>query len=234
MQKIICAYAFLLLLGASTFFTSCKKHDRQDPPVIIPTVNPAPYSVMIYLITPADMTFNPDYYRAAKSCIQNIQSWYKTQMGNNKTFLVNPVVVDTMTGVHNASWYTANNGDSISGSSVHAYNNIKYEVQHMLGENYDTVHHAYFAWVPVDFGEETIKGNIGVQGVPNLNGLMGKFPESSQGSVAHSMGHAFNLADNMPEDPSSIMSAGRTNYPNCVLLASDRDTLNTRPFMIVQ
>src|SRR5215831_18146286 len=122
-KALIGTYASLLLLGTVILFNSCsKKHDAEPPLVITPTVHPIPYSVMVYYITPNDKTFNPNYYKAARSSIQNVQNWYKTQLG--KTFVLNPVIIDTFTSSHNASWFSSFNGDSISGTgSLYAYYN---------------------------------------------------------------------------------------------------------------
>ena len=67
----------LLLINARTIIClviiasllSCKKENEPEPLVIPPTVNPIPYSVLVYLMTPADKAFNPDYYRSAKSTL---------------------------------------------------------------------------------------------------------------------------------------------------------------------
>src|SRR6266508_1826686 len=106
-------YVIILLAVMAFLSNSCKKNEPA-PLIINPTVNPIPYSVLTYLITPTDKSFNPQYYTAVKSCVLSLQNWYKLQLGN-KTFVLNPVVVDTFTGLHNSSWYNDFNGDSISG-----------------------------------------------------------------------------------------------------------------------
>ena len=132
-------YILISLTGMFILFDSChKKNDVvQPPPTINPTVNPIPYSVLVYLVTPTDKKIDYNYYNAAKTTLQKLQDWYKTQMGNNKTFVLNPVVVDTLTGLHESSWYNANHGPEISGSD-YAYFNIKYEMKELLGSKFDT------------------------------------------------------------------------------------------------
>src|SRR6266487_424440 len=131
MRNLLTAsFVFIFLTGVGFSFNSCSK--KSESLIINPTVNPVPYSLMVYFITPTDKSFNPQYYTGAKACILRLQAWYKSQMGNNKTFVLNPVVVDTLTGLHNSSWYNSNNGDSISGTSgLIAYYNIKYEMKHL-------------------------------------------------------------------------------------------------------
>src|SRR6476646_5071581 len=128
MRTVPAGVAILFLIGSFVLFNSCSKGhgSESQPPVINPTVNPIPYSVLVYLVTPTDKKIDYNYYNAAKTTIQKLQEWYKTQMGNNKTFVLNPVVVDTLTGLHASGWYADNNGPAISGTDFFAYNNIKY------------------------------------------------------------------------------------------------------------
>src|ERR1700674_2254479 len=107
MRKLLIRY-ILILITIFFLFNGCYKH-HSAPLVINPTINPIPYSVLVYLITPSDQKFNPQYYTGVKTCALSLQNWYKIQMGG-KSFIMNPVVVDTLTGLHNSSWYNSNNG----------------------------------------------------------------------------------------------------------------------------
>jgi len=228
---LISAYTIVFAAGMFFLFNSCsKKHDNQEPLVIIPTTNPLPYSVLVYLITPTDKTFNPDYYRAAKACIQNLQTWYKAQLG--KTFVLNPVVVDTLTGLHNSTWFEGNNGDSISGTgSIHSYYNTKYELQQLLGSRFDTAHFIFFAFVASDFPDETIPRGLAVEGSPNLDGLLSKFPDAYKGADGHALAHAFGLPEPSVVNDQAIMSTGWPKYPNCIFTQDEKDSLSASPFL---
>lgn len=224
----VCAFVCLSVLIFS--FSSCSKKNDEEPLVINPTVNPINYSVLVYLITPSDKPFNPDYYRAAKATILDLQSWYKGQMGD-KTFVVNPVVVDTLTSLHNSIWFDSNNGPAISGTGTgYAYHNTKYELQQLLGANFDTVHYTYFAYVAASFGEETVPRGLAVEGLEDLEGISGKFPGFARGAGGHALGHAFGLPEPVTESSDGIMSKGYTKYPNCVLKPFEKDSLNASPF----
>jgi len=229
-------YATFIFAATSVIlFQSCKKKNEQEPLVIIPTVTPLPYSVVAYLITPPDKTFNPDYYRAAKSTIADLQSWYKTQMGNSKTFILNPVILDTLTAIHNSSWFNGNNGDVVyNGTTAYGFYNTKYELQQLLGSAFDTVHHTYFAFVVADFPDETIPRGLAAQGVQNLDGLSGSNPNPWKGGAGHSLGHAFGLPEVAVQNADGIMSAGFLKFPNCVIKPWEKDSLNASPFFIVQ
>jgi len=225
----LCAYAFPVLAGVLFLFNSCSKKKDQESLVITPTTNPIQYSVLVYLMTPNDQTFNPDYYRAVKSTILNIQDWYKTQMGG-KTFLMNPVVVDTLTGFHPTAWYRTDNGPGISGNSVQAYHNVVYELKQLLGARYDTVHYDYMVWVPSDFPDETIPRGVGVEGLDNLNHLTQEYHDAWIGAAGHALGHSFGLPEVAVPNADGIMSEGYPHYPNCVLQSFEKDSLNRSPF----
>jgi len=227
--------AILVLIGSFVLFNSCSKEHGSESqlPVIAPTVNPLPHSVLVYLVTPSDRKIDFNYYNAAKSTLQNLQSWYKTQMANGKTFVLNPVVVDTLTGLHPSSWYGDDNGPDISGSDFHAYHNIKYEMKDLLGSKFDTSLYTFVVYVPSDFPDETIPRGLAVEGLNNLNGLV----DNSNffiGMNAHSLAHAFGLPEPAVQTTDGIMSAaGISKYPNCVLEPVTKDSLNASPFFQV-
>src|SRR4030095_4362486 len=225
----------IFLTSSAVLFQSCKKKNEQEPLVIIPTVNPIPYSVVGYLITPTDKTFNPDYYRAAKAALIDLQGWYKNQMGNNKTFKLNPVVLDTLTGLHSSDWFNKNNGDSLYNNTVaYGFYNTKYELKQLLGSKFDTVHTVYFVFVPADFPDETVPRGVAAEGIQNLEGLASSYPESWRGGGGHALGHAFGLTEVAVPNKDGIMSEGFTKYPACVLQSWEKDSLNTSPFFTVQ
>lgn len=226
-NSLLGSYIFILI-GMGFLFNSCKKH-HSDPLIINPTVNPIPYSVMVYLITPNDQKFNPQYYTAVKSCALSLQNWYKIQM-DGKSYIMNPVVVDTLTGLHNSSWYNSDNGPAISGTGVFAYYNTKYEMKQLLGSNYDSTHYTYFVFVAADFPDETIPRGLAVEGLSNIKGLAGSSPNFSIGAAGHALGHAFGLPEVSVVNPQAIMSTGYPKYPNCILQQPEKDSLNLSPF----
>jgi len=231
MKNVLASTYISILCGMFFTFTSCSKH-RSEPLVINPTVSPIPYSVLVYLITPTDKSFSPDYYRGVKSCALSLQSWYKSQMGN-KTFLLNPVVVDTLTGLHSSSWYNGDNGLPVGGDGP--YYNTLYEMQQLLGAKFNTTNYTYFVFVAADFPDETIPRGLAVEGLENIVGLTSKSPNFSLGSSAHALGHAFGLPEpGGVENPQAIMSTGYPHYPNCNFTQTEKDSLNATPFFHIQ
>ena len=226
-------YNFIFLVAVIFSFNSCSKKNDSERVTIIPTVNPIPYTVMVYLITPTDKSFNPQYYIGAKACVLRLQAWYKSQLGSNKTFVLNPVVVDTLTGLHNSSWYNSHNGPPIS-DSVYAYYNTKNEMQQLLGANFDTAHYTYFAYVVADFPDETIPRGLAVEALANLEGVSGDNPDSWIGAAGHALGHAFGLPEHSTESSIEIMSAGFPKYPHCIFTQAEKDSLNASPFFQIQ
>ena len=228
-RAIICLVIIASLL-------SCKKKNEPEPLVITPTVNPIPYSVLAYLMTPADKTFNPDYYRAAKSTLIELQGWYKTHMDNNKTFVLNSVVLDTITAMHNANWFIKNNGDSINDGTVnYPLNNTRYELEQLLGSKFDTTLYVYCAFVASPgFSDVTIPRGVGVLGEEILKILAGSFPDDAKGETGHALGHAFGLPEVAVPNTDGIMSGGVYKYPDCVIKPWEKDSLNAGPFFKVQ
>ena len=195
------------------------------------TIAPIMNSVVVYLITPRDNQFNPDYYTAVKNATTNIQAWYRSQMGNNKTFVLNPLIVDTLTGLHDSTWYNSNNG-SISGTDprFYGYYNTYNDMQQLLGSSFNTTNYAYFVYVAAPGGGAGATGFCAL-GDQDLKGLLGKNPENPNpnrwiGGGGHELGHAFGLPhpDNMNDQ--AIMWTGYLIYPDCILQQSDRDILN--------
>jgi hypothetical protein len=234
MRKLLVSVCtFIFLTGIIVLFNSCSKEQgskTESLPGINPTVNPIPYSTIVYLIKPTDKSWNVSYYNAAKSSMLELKDWYKQQLGG-KTFILNPVIIDTLSGLHDASWYTSNNGDSLGYTGdAHAYYNIKYELKQILGAKYDTTTYRYFAFVQAGFPEQTLPGSLGVEGETTLDGLTGSSANSWKGSCAHALGHAYGLLDSNPTDDQAMMSTGRWKYPNCIIQSAEKDALNASSF----
>lgn len=203
----------------------CKKH-HEDPLVIIPTVNPIPYSVQVFLITPTDKKFDGNSYKGIKSAILNIQEWYRGQLG--VTFTLNPVVVDTISGLHETTWYGANNG--FNGSTRYAYYNALHEIKELLGANYDSSHIVYFTFIQSNFPDETVPKGLAVEGSDNIKGLVNG-GHTALGASGHALGHAFGLPEVQVTNDQAIMSTGFPLYPNCILVQAEKDSLlNTNFF----
>jgi len=224
------AYAFVFLAGTFFLLNSCsKKNETEQLPVINPTVNPISYSTIVYLLKPTDKSWNPSYYNAAKSSMLQLKDWYKNQLG--KTFILNPVVVDTLSGLHASDWYADNNGPEISGSVVYAYNNVKYEMKQLLGSKFDTSLYTYFVYVQANIPDETVPRGLAVEGSNNLDGLVDKV-NFFMGMDAHALAHAFGLPEPTVETSNGIMSAvGIPKWPNCVFTPEEKDSLNVSPFL---
>jgi PKD repeat protein len=199
------------------------------------TVTPILKSVVVYLITPRDKQFNPAYYTALKNATLNLQAWYKSAMGNNKTFTLNPLVLDTLTGLHDSAWYNSANG-TISGTDPRYYGfyNTYYEMQQLLGSSFSTSNYVYFVYVAAPGGGAGSTGFCAM-GDQDLLGLLGKNPENLNinrwiGGGGHELGHSFGLPHPDNQNGQALMWTGYLTYPNCILQQSDKDILNASLF----
>ena len=192
-------------------------------------------SVLVYLITPRDNQFNPAYFTALKNATLNLQEWYKSQMVDNKTFVLNPWIVDTLTGLHDSTWYYSNNGD-ISGTDPRFYGfyNTMNDLQEQLGSSFNTTDYVYFVYVASPGGGAGIPGFCAM-GDQDLKGLLGENPENLNpnrwiGGGGHELGHAFGLPHPANENGLALMWTGYLIYPDCILQQEDKDLLNSSPF----
>ena len=199
------------------------------------TVNPIMKSVVVYLITPRDNQYNPNYYNALKNATTNLQAWYKTQMGNNKTFILNPLILDTLKGLHDSIWYNSNNGN-FSGTDprYYGYYNTLYEMQQQFGNGFNTINYVYFVYVAAPGGGAGTTGFCAL-GDQDLKGLLGQNSENLNpnrwiGGGGHELGHAFGLPHPANQNGQALMWTGYLLYPNCILQQSDKDILNASTF----
>lgn len=198
-------------------------------------INPILNSVLVYLITPKDNTFRQDYYTALKDCSLKLQDWYKTQMGNNKTFVLNPMIVDTLTGLHDSVWYNSYNGPySGSDPRFYGYYNTYYEMQQLFGVNFNTTKYTYFIYVAAPGGGAGTTGFCAM-GDQDLKGLTGQNPENLNpnrwiGGGGHELGHAFGLPHPDNQNWQALMWTGYLIYPDCILQQVDKDILNGSRF----
>ncbi|MGJ7033616.1 PKD domain-containing protein [Niabella hirudinis] len=199
------------------------------------TVNPIMKSVVVYLITPRDKKFNQRYYDILKSTVLDLQAWYKLQLGNNKTFVTNPMILDTLTGLHDSVWYNSPGPNSGDNPRFYGYQNTFYEMTQLLGSNFNTTNYVYFVYVAAPGGGAGSTGFCAM-GDQDLKGLLGENPEWWDhkrwiGGGGHELGHALGLPHPVNENTQALMWSGYSLYPNCILQQQDKDLLNASPFI---
>ncbi len=199
------------------------------------TINPILHSVLVYLVTPKDKTFNQRYYDALKASVLSLRQWYKNQMGNHKTFVINPLVVDTLTGGHDSVWYNGYNGP-FSGEDprFYGYYNTYTDMQALLGSKFNTSQYTYLVYVAAPGGGAGTPGFCAM-GDQDLKGLLGENEDNLNpnrwiGGGGHELGHAFGLPHPDNQNEQAIMWTGYVMYPDCILQDSDRAILNVSPF----
>jgi PKD repeat protein len=200
------------------------------------SILPIPKSLMVWLVTPQGETFNPRYYEAVKSAVLEMQQYYKDQLGTDKTFVLNPMMVDTIRGLHDRMWYSSYNG-SVSGNDprFYPYFNTFDEMKLLMGSNFVLNEYTYLVYVAGP-GEGAGATGFCVMGEQDLLGLLGENPENRNvqrwiGGGAHELGHALGLNHPANQSSQALMWTGYSIYPNCVLTEEDKDILTRSPFI---
>ncbi|RYF92937.1 MAG: hypothetical protein EOO00_06745 [Chitinophagaceae bacterium] len=189
----------------------------------------------IFLITPKDRRFNQRYLDALKMCASSLKDFYRNEMGG-KTFVLNNPIVDTLTGLHNADWYNADNGSS-SGTMprFYAFYNTLNEMKQLLGNDFNTNLYMNAVYVAAPGDGAGIPGFCAM-GDQDLDGLLGINPSDNRigrwiGGSGHEWGHGFGLPHPTdPEEQSALMGFGYLEYPNTFLLPADKAVLNGSMF----
>lgn len=198
-----------------------------------PNPNPASLTVRVIYLVPSDRALKKSYIDAVGSCINQLNSWYKTTLGSNKTFRTNGnMLVETIQSSHPAAWFNQQNGNT-GDASFYFYGNAKSDTKALLGAGYDESKYIYLVYV--DASGTTGAGAIGFTAMPenDLKGLTSQMSEPVSrwiGGAGHELGHAFGLPHPANENPQALMWTGYTIYPNCILQDADKMILNANKF----
>ncbi|UKT63762.1 hypothetical protein [Pedobacter mucosus] len=235
MRKIIS----LLLIGTfiATGITSCSKNNDdvvvETPKFSGPNTAAADLSVRLIYLVPSDRTLNLSYKDAVGNGLTQLNAWYKTAIGSNKTFKLNSnMLVETIQSIHPAAWFNAQNNNT-GDAQFYFYSNAKNDIKSLLASNYDDAKFVYLVYV--DAAGTTGAGALGFTAMPenDLKGLTGQMTEPVArwiGGAAHELGHAFGMPHPANQNPNALMWTGYTIYPNCILQDSDKAILNTSKF----
>lgn len=179
----------------------------------------------IYMI-PTDKQYNPDYEKAIARAALHLQTWYKQQTGGY-TFKLNNPIVEVYKGKQSSQWYseTKNGNDP---SYYYWYNTFNESPS--FGMRYPDPNYTWIIYCDAQGGGA---GSTGFAILPaeDFVGLNGQHKEPVSrwiGGLGHEMGHAFSLPH--PTVSNALMLYGYAQYPTCILLPEEIETLKKLPY----
>lgn len=216
---------------------------------------PSPYTVHFVLLQPND---KPAFgYGAIMRTALHIQAWYQNQMGftkpppgstqqpMGKTFYLGPRIATVYFRPHPSIWYSTH--DTGGDHRGWYWENTLQDLYDACKGGFGTPYDDWVVYVDADpapdqYAGGTTSGGSGVcvMGAKDIASLRGVDPDWTQcrgiGGSGHEFGHTFGLP-HPPPGPDfgrAIMGTGYGIYPSCVLLPSDKATLNASPFFFPQ
>lgn len=193
----------------------------------------------VYLI-PSDKTNTTEH--ALHDAAMHMQAWCRWQMGNDKTFT--PVFATYQT-IHDELWYSEYDGGGIP--YVERYwANAQTDARDYAGAGFYQEHDSWVIYVDALIGDGQSSGGASVNGsgLCVLHGkdcasIRGDDPDWSQcrgiGGGLHEALHTLGL----PHPPvggdfyKAVMGLGYTIYPDAILTANDKVTLDNHRFFSV-
>jgi hypothetical protein len=212
------------------------------------------YVRFVYLV-PADKIEKPEYKMSVANAARHLQLWYKTQLGNGKTFNIREPIVEVYKSSHDENWYSTNAGTDWAGEWKFWFNVVN-DAFSLSGGSFQDPNNFWIIYVdalplcPLQHGGGL--NGVAAMGVNDLRGLIGQswlpicnevVPDYSPcryvGGLGHELGHAFGLPhppgcdDGQPVvcDYQSIMFTGYLDYPNTYFSPPEKAILNASPFI---
>ena len=229
--------------------------DHRITAAIPPPPTTPQHKVNFILLCPSDkIAFG---LGAIMRCALHLQAWYQNQMGFTKpppgstqvplgkTFTLAPGLARVYYRPHPASWYSTH--DTGGDKAGWFWINTLQDLYDACGGGFGTPYDDWVVYVDADpapgqYAGGTTSGGSGVcvMGAKDIASLRGIDPDWTLcrgiGGSGHEFGHTFGLP-HPPPGPDfgrAIMGTGYMSYPNCVLLDSDKKTLNASAFFTLQ
>ncbi|MEV6963861.1 RICIN domain-containing protein [Hamadaea sp. NPDC051192] len=187
-------------------------------------------TVRVFWLRPSDVAYDQRYPDGIAAVMREAQRYYQQELG--KTFRLNTVVVEVVTGDHVRSWYenTPNGGDKYWWSVTNMQNEL---ARKFSLNNPDS------RWLCV--GEISAEGDGAGGGASpgwvvlsghDADGAAGVSGESMNrwyGGMVHELGHAFGLPDSSSTD-GTPMSASFYSYPNTHFSQDQKNKILAGPY----
>jgi hypothetical protein len=216
-------------------------------------------TVHVALIVPADRAERFDYQNGIEIAIRDLQAWFQRELGDFKTFRIEPTGVRVLRSTHPADWFSSNPNSASFFSRFFA--NVVADAEALLGRKIgsNNTPDVWALYVDADpacrqcggcgggglvvIGKNDLRGFVGEPFVP---GCPGDFDHAKTtcrwiGGLGHELGHAFGLphppgcdAGAATCDYHALMWNGFRDYGRTYLRTEERSFLQSSRFVQVQ
>lgn len=209
------------------------------PPAPAPN---APWVKVLYL-HPTDRPFRADYQAAANDAVNQVQAWYRTQLGG-KSFVRASNSVTPCALPNNASYYRTDSWNRVltdvqacapvAGFGSEVTWVLYVDVLDECGPN--RLGAAYQGLTILPQGD--LQGLVGEPQVDRCGAVEDQLPSRWIGGLGHELAHAFGVPhppgceQGLPTcDGKSIMWTGFYSFPSTYLSAAERTQMTASPFI---
>lgn len=235
MKRVSLAVAVLVAMSGLAACTT--------PPAPEPEPEPSVPWVKVLYLHPTDRPFRSDYQAAANDAVNQVQAWFRTQLGG-ETFVRASNSVTPCALPNNADYYRTNTwsrvvADVQACAPVAGYGSevtwvLYVDVLDECGPNRIGAAQPGLAILP----QGDLQGLVGEPQVDRCGVVENRPATRWVGGLGHEMGHAFGVPhppgcdQGLPEcDANSIMWTGFASYPATYLSASERSQMVASPFV---
>jgi hypothetical protein len=211
-------------------------------------------TVRVVYVVPSDREVRAEYREAIDIAGRDLQSFYQRQMGDGRTFTLDPTGILILQSTHDSGWFTTNEPAGFNT----LYRNVRMDVEDMLGRPRGSLHAGPDVWlIYVDAFPLCGQcggcggGRVAVIARGDLRGLVGDeyvptCPTDRDpnrrcrfiGGLGHELGHAMGLphppgcdAGSPTCDRNALMWSGYGAYPGTYLRADEKATLAATPYL---
>jgi len=162
----------------------------------------------VYLV-PADKEEKPEYRLSIENAARHLQLWYKSQLGNDRSFNLHDPIVEVYKTSHNESWYSTNPDADWAGEWKFWFNEVN-DAFSLTGGSFEDPDNFWIIYIDALPACPLLQGgglsHVAAMGVNDLRGLVGLpwlpicdefVPDYSPcryvGGLGHELGHAFGV-----------------------------------------
>jgi len=205
-------------------------------------------------VVPSDRQERDDYRQAIDMAVRDVQWFYQAQIGDGRSFALDPAGVLVLHSSHPTSWFGTHQPHGFGTF----YDNVRGDVEALTGRVQGSLHAGPDLWALYVDAQPVCGqcggcggGRVTVIARNDLRGLVGEAfekvcPTDADtntrcrwiGGLGHELGHAMGLQHpaacdaGLPScDWGALMFTGYASYPNTYLRADDKLKLNATPYL---